>query len=216
MIVDDELNVGIYVKKSLEKFEDDFIVDYFRASDDALNSFFEKEYDILIFDLLMPKINGFELAEIIREKNTFVPIVFYTSQTNRKDKLRALSAPIYADGYVSKSINSIELLVHQIRSIFWKNEARVMGNQIDIIKKIGASIGHEASQSLTAIKGYSEILKKKLNNLENVDTDKFFKFLDTIKQSANDIADLVENVKNIKKISLKDIGNGDKIIDFKK
>lgn len=213
MIVDDELSIGMYVKKSLEKNEPGFTVTHFTSSLDAYEKLKNNLYDLIITDLKMPEMDGFALAEKIRQLKEFerIPIVIYSSVTESKDRLKALSAPIYADGFISKGEGSMDFLVHQIRSIFWRNEAKEMTEKVEVAQELGKSMGHVAFQSLNAILGYTEILQKNIND-NKFDKDKFNRFLSTIKRSATDIKTLVNNVKNLKTIEMVDIGEGDRII----
>jgi len=213
MIVDDELSIGMYVKKSLEKNEPGFKVTHFTSPTEAFDTLKDHRYDLIITDLKMPEMDGFDLAEKIRSLKEFerIPIVIYSSVTENNDRLRALSAPIYADGFISKGEGSMDFLVHQIRSIFWRNEAKEMTEKVKIAQELGKSMGHVASQSLNAILGYTDILQKNIND-NKFDKDKFNRFLSTIKHSATDIKNLVNNVRNLQTIEMVDIGSGDSII----
>jgi len=213
LIADDELSIGRYVKKSLEKNEPAFQADHFVSPREAWQVCSETRYDLFILDLVMPDMNGFELAEKIRTlpqyRNT--PIVIYSSVTKTDDRIRAVSAPILADGFITKTDDSMDFLVHQIRSIFWRREAADMSEKIQLAQQIGRSIGHEASHSLSAILGYTEILRLSMNG-NNFDPEKFNRFLQTIKTGALEIKRLVDYLKNLQTIEEIDIGAGDKII----
>jgi len=216
MIVDDELPIGVYVKKSLEKNEDSFDITYINNPLDAAEIALQTHFDLAIIDLKMPQMNGLELSSLIREKsavNKNIHIVIYSSVTDTNVKLKALGPPVYADGFIHKGEDSIDFLVHQIRSIFWRGEAKMMEEKVKTAQLLGKSIGHVASQSLSVILGYSEIIEKSIKE-DKFDRDKFIKFLKTIKNSAKNINSLVENIKTIKEIKEVDIGNGGRIIDI--
>ncbi len=210
LIVDDEFAIGTYVKRFLEKIENKFTVEYINDPIKALDFVKSHRVDLLIVDLVMPLMNGFELAEKVRNKKKQVPIVIYSSVTSNEDRIRALNAPIFADAFVSKSDDSLELLAYQIRSVFWRREALVITDKLKTVNKIGFSIDHYVSQSLTAIIGYSDILKKNLEE-EKIDKDKFYKFLEIIKKSADKIDSVLKDVENLKEIEMVDIGNDDTI-----
>ena len=213
LLVDDELAIGKYVKKTFEKNEDKFEIDYFSNPEEALEKLKENIYDLFIVDLIMPQMSGFELAEEIRKIKSYsqVPLVIYSSVTSSKDRVRAISEPIYAEGFISKGDDSIDLLVHQIRSIFWRREALDMEQKTSHAQELGKSIGHVAGQSLTVINGYAEILEKSLN-AGKLDKEQFTRFVHTIKDNANKIKEILEYVKKLDKIEMIDIGAGDKII----
>jgi len=213
LIADDEMSIGRYVKKSLEKNEPAFQAVHFVSPLEAWNNLCQTKYDLFILDLVMPDMTGFELAEKIRSLPQYqrTPVVIYSSVTKTEDRIRAVSEPIFADGFITKTDDSMDFLVHQIRSIFWRKEASEMSDRVELAQKIGKSIGHEASQSLSAILGYTEILRININD-DNFDKEKLNRFLETIKKSANEIKTLVEYLKKLQTIEEIDIGAGDSII----
>jgi DNA-binding response OmpR family regulator len=79
-----------------------------------LESYKKASYDLCIFDVMMPKKDGFTLAREIREKDREMPIVFLTAKTMKDDVLEGFR--IGADDYISKPFNSEELLfrIHAI------------------------------------------------------------------------------------------------------
>lgn len=75
----------------------------------ALESFKNELFDICIFDIMMPKIDGFELAEKIRKTNTDIPIIFLSAKTLKEDRLKGLR--LGADDYLVKPFSIEELLL---------------------------------------------------------------------------------------------------------
>ena len=72
------------------------------------------QYDLCIFDVMMPKKDGFSLAKDIREKDSDMPIIFLTAKTMKEDVLKGFK--IGADDYISKPFVSEELL-YRIQAI---------------------------------------------------------------------------------------------------
>lgn len=216
LIVDDEIPIGRYVKKSLEQNEEFFEVTHYSNPLKALKAVKEKTFDLLIIDLMMPEMDGFDLSAEFRKLPSYkkTPIVIYSSMTRQEDRIKAMSAPIFAEGYISKDDDSIDFLTHQIRSIFWRKEASLMNEQVDFARKLGESIGHEASQSLLAISGYQEIIKIALAK-ENYDKKKIIEYLEKIGISINELKSIIDYLKNLNDIEIKDIGAGDLIIKVK-
>ena len=75
----------------------------------ALETFKNQAFDICIFDIMMPKVDGFELAEKIRKSNTDVPIIFLSAKTLKEDRLKGLR--LGADDYLVKPFSIEELLL---------------------------------------------------------------------------------------------------------
>ncbi len=215
LIVDDEITIGTYVKRFLEKIEKQVKVEYISDPVKALDFVKSHHVDLVIVDLVMPRMNGFVLSEEIRKKNKELAIIIYSSATSNEDRIRAFNAPIFATGFVSKSDDSLELLVHKIRSIFWRREALMVNTKLEAINRIGCSIDHYASQSLTAIMGYSDILQKSLDEGQ-IDKEKFQKFVGIIKEGADKINNILQDVKNLNKLETVDIGNNDTIYKVSK
>lgn len=216
MIVDDEIPIGRYVKKSLEQNEKYFTVTHYSNPLKALAGANEKKFNLLILDLMMPEMDGFDLATEFRKLPAYskTPIVIYSSMTRPEDRVRALGAPIFAEGYISKDDDSIDFLTHQIRSIFWRKEANEMSEKIVFARKLGHSIGHEASQALMAASGYQEILQLNLQK-DILDKEKLMNYSQNIKKSINELKSIINYLKHLEKIELINIGAGDSIFKVK-
>lgn len=92
------------------------------CSDGALciEKFQKKNFDICIFDIMMPKMDGFELAEAIRKVNSDIPIIFLSAKTLKEDRIKGLR--LGADDYLVKPF-SIEELVLKIE-VFLKRSQK--------------------------------------------------------------------------------------------
>lgn len=75
----------------------------------ALNTFKGEAFDICVFDIMMPKMDGFELATAIRKTNTDIPIIFLSAKTLKEDRIKGLR--IGADDYLVKPFSIEELLL---------------------------------------------------------------------------------------------------------
>ncbi len=113
LVVDDEPDVTYTIKKILEDngFE---VVDTFTDSILALDSYKANFYDLVILDILMPKLDGFQLYIKIREKDPKVKICFLTAITTfnedfRKTRLE-LGKTINEDYFIQKPVKMEDLL----------------------------------------------------------------------------------------------------------
>lgn len=107
LLVEDDQNFGDVLKSYLEMH--DFDVTLATDGDAGLASYQEDEYDLCIFDVMMPKRDGFSLAREIRENDEQMPIIFLTAKNLKEDVLEGFK--IGADDYISKPFNSEELLL---------------------------------------------------------------------------------------------------------
>ena len=107
LLVEDDVNLNDLVKTILER--NGFLVSNFYSAKDALRSMENKAYDLIISDIMMPNIDGFELAKAIRENDKNIPILFMTAKGEFEDKLRSYS--IGVDDYMVKPIDIKELVL---------------------------------------------------------------------------------------------------------
>lgn len=107
MLVEDEESLAVGLQFNLE--EEGYEVSHARDGREALE-FYEKEnYDLIILDVMLPYVNGFEVAEQIRKKNPQLPILMLTARTRKEDKIHGLE--LGADDYMTKPFHLDELLL---------------------------------------------------------------------------------------------------------
>ena len=114
LLVEDEIDLGNVVKQYLEIM--DFEVDWKLNGKLALEHFIlhKNKYDILLIDVSMPEMDGFELASHILKINKRTPFLFLTARNEKKDRLHGLK--IGADDYISKPFD-VDELVLRIKNI---------------------------------------------------------------------------------------------------
>lgn len=106
LLVEDDQNFGDVLRSYLEMHDYDVLL----ATDGVagFQSYKRGKFDLCIFDVMMPKKDGFTLAKEIREKDKAVPIIFLTAKSMKDDVINGFR--IGADDYISKPFNSEELL----------------------------------------------------------------------------------------------------------
>jgi two-component system, OmpR family, response regulator len=106
LLVEDDQNFGDVLRSYLEMNEYNVTL----ATDGVagLESFRKDSFDLCIFDVMMPRKDGFTLAKEVRERNQDVPIIFLTAKTMKDDVLQGFK--LGADDYIPKPFNSEELL----------------------------------------------------------------------------------------------------------
>lgn len=104
LVVDDEKLIVKGIRFSLE--QDGMEVDCAYDGEEAVNMAKEKEYDIVLLDVMLPKLTGFEVCQQIREFST-MPIVMLTAKGDDMDKILGLEYG--ADDYITKPFNILEV-----------------------------------------------------------------------------------------------------------
>jgi DNA-binding response OmpR family regulator len=106
-LCEDDENLGMLLKEYLQV--KDFIVDLFPDGEAGAKNFPREKYDLCILDVMMPKKDGFALAQEIRAADTDIPVIFLTAKTLKEDVLEGFK--IGADDYISKPFSMEELLL---------------------------------------------------------------------------------------------------------
>lgn len=119
LLVEDDQNFGDVLKSYLEMH--DYEVSLATDGVQGLENYKKGQFDLCIFDVMMPKKDGFTLAKEIREKDTEMPIIFLTAKTMKEDVLKGFK--IGADDYISKPFNSEELL-YRIQAILKRSQQK--------------------------------------------------------------------------------------------
>jgi DNA-binding response OmpR family regulator len=108
LYAEDDETIAFLTKDHLESYYD---VHHFPDGESALHAFPKGDFDLCILDIMMPKMDGFELAEAIRAKDQEVPILFLSAKTLKEDRIRGLK--IGADDYLVKPFSIEELMRHR-------------------------------------------------------------------------------------------------------
>jgi DNA-binding response OmpR family regulator len=107
LYTEDDETLAFLTKDNLE--QNNYEVIHCRDGKSGLEAFKEEDFDICIFDIMMPKMDGFELATEIRKSNTDIPIIFLSAKTLKEDRLKGLR--LGADDYLVKPFSIEELLL---------------------------------------------------------------------------------------------------------
>jgi len=113
LLVDDEQDIALAFKISLEN--NGFTVDAFNDAEEALSNFEAGFYDLLLIDIKMPKMNGFELYREIEKIDNKPKICFITAFEVYYKSLRELFPTVKVDCYIKKPITTDDL-VQRIKS----------------------------------------------------------------------------------------------------
>jgi DNA-binding response OmpR family regulator len=116
LLVEDDMNLGFVVQDALRM--EGFRVHLSKDGKEGLLQFNKEEYDLCLLDVMMPKKDGFSLAEDIRKTNVEVPIVFLTARGMSEDRIKGFK--LGADDYITKPFSSEELIL-RIKAILKRN-----------------------------------------------------------------------------------------------
>jgi DNA-binding response OmpR family regulator len=107
LLVEDEENLAIGLQYNLT--EEGYIVELAKDGREALKLFETKKVDLIVLDIMIPYIDGFEIARRVRKKDPQMPILMLTARTTREDKVKGLE--LGADDYITKPFHLEELLL---------------------------------------------------------------------------------------------------------
>ncbi len=167
LLAEDDVNLGSLLEQYLNA--KNYATDLYTDGDKAYNGFISKDYDLCILDVMMPKKDGFELAQDIKSVKSQIPIIFLTAKALKEDVLEGLK--IGADDYITKPFNMEELLL-RIEAILRRSGNKThdktefeVGKFVFDTNKQTLSMGDTATKLTTK---ESELLKLLCENMNSV------------------------------------------------
>ena len=112
LIVEDEHKTGEYLRQGLG--EAGFVVDLARDGTDGLHHALQESYDLVILDVMLPGMNGWQVLQGIRKRGLQMPVLFLTARDQVEDRVKGLE--LGADDYLVKPFSFAELLA-RVRTI---------------------------------------------------------------------------------------------------
>ena len=106
LFVEDDDNLGIVVKDFLEISGFDVVLS--KDGDTAISDFKKDSFDLCLLDIMLPKKDGFTVANEIKNINNEIPFIFLTAKSLKEDKIRGFR--IGADDYITKPFSTEELV----------------------------------------------------------------------------------------------------------
>lgn len=121
LIVEDDISLGFLLMEFLEA--EGYLVKLCRDGETGWQSFKKNQYDLCILDVMMPKLDGFNLARRLRQADPNIPFIFLTARSLKGDKLEGFS--IGAEDYITKPFDEEELLC-RIQVILRRNNSKAI------------------------------------------------------------------------------------------
>jgi len=144
LLAEDDPNLGMVLKTYLtaKGFEVHLTVN----GEDAFQSFIKNNYDICLFDIMMPLKDGYALAREIRAHDKKIPILFTTAKSMQQDVLEGFESG--ADDYITKPFSMEELLV-RMKAIIRRVHPEILGENAQDLFTIGKYTFEYTRQLLT-------------------------------------------------------------------
>ena len=126
LLVEDERTLSGIVRDALETM--DFSVELAYDGSEGLHRFFENRPDILVVDVMMPKMSGFDMVKAIRQSDKETPILFLTAKTTVDDVVTGFN--LGADDYLKKPFAIPELVV-RMKNLLGRSVGRALDQEKD-------------------------------------------------------------------------------------
>lgn len=212
LVVEDNEHTRMLTEARLRKFYNVVTAENGR---EALDIFYERQIDLIVADIMMPVMDGYELVKNLRDNNEDVPVLFLTAKSTFEDKRQGFELGI--DDYVTKPIDYEELLL-RIKALLRRanisnkmkitigtftmdeNDYSVISNntQIELTKK--------EFELLFKLLSYPNKVMTKMQLLEDIWGYDSNSSEDTIKTHINKIRNKLKDVKEFEIISVKGLG----------
>lgn len=158
LLCEDDTNLGMVLKNYLELNDYEVVLE--RDGRLGFAAFQREKFDICLLDVMMPNVDGFTLAEDIRDIDPDVPLFFLSAKTMKDDIINGYK--LGADDYITKPFDS-DVLLMKIMAILKRNEEEVRISE-NIVFDLGSYHFNPKLRELI-IDGRTQILSPKENDL---------------------------------------------------
>ncbi|MDO4691078.1 MAG: response regulator transcription factor [Fusobacterium sp.] len=165
LVVEDEKDLNSVITRHLKK--NNFSVDSVFNGEDALDYLNYENYDLVILDIMMPKISGYEVVETLRANQNDTPVLMLTAKDSIDNKVKGLD--LGADDYLVKPFDFNELLA-RIRAIIRRKYGNI-SNQIiidDLVLDISKKTVKRAEQEIELTGKEYEVLEYLMQNKNHI------------------------------------------------
>jgi two-component system copper resistance phosphate regulon response regulator CusR len=137
LIIEDEPKTGEYLRQGLT--EAGFVTDLARNGADGLHLALNGAFDLVVLDVMLPEIDGWEVLHSLRSRGLGMPVLFLTARDQVEDRIRGLE--LGADDYLVKPFSFAELLA-RVRNILRRGRTgpesttlRVADLELDLLRR---------------------------------------------------------------------------------
>lgn len=107
LLVEDEKTLAMIIKETLE--EQGFIIEIAPNGEEGLHAFFSQKPDVIVADVMMPRMDGFEMIQHIRKTDKQIPVLFLTARSSINDVVQGFE--LGANDYLKKPFAMKELII---------------------------------------------------------------------------------------------------------
>jgi two-component system copper resistance phosphate regulon response regulator CusR len=140
LLVEDEPQVARFIGKGLR--EQAFAVDVAEDGEQALFQAETNDYDVMILDIMLPKMDGFDVCRRLRERGVKAPILMLTARDGLEDQIEGLN--VGADDYLAKPFD-FRVLLARLRALL-RRATQVRPNVIEVSDLVLNTLNHTASR----------------------------------------------------------------------
>jgi two-component system copper resistance phosphate regulon response regulator CusR len=127
LIVEDEYKIGSYLKQGLS--EAGYVVDYVATGMDGYHQAMTCAYDLILLDVMLPEIDGWQILTSLRERGNTTPVLFLTARDSVEDRVKGLE--LGADDYLIKPFAFSELLA-RVKTLLRRSGPAVVSTELHV------------------------------------------------------------------------------------
>lgn len=127
LIVEDETKTGEYLRQGLR--EAGYAVDLARTGTDGLHLGLEGDHDVIVLDVMLPGLNGWQVLQALRQHGRDTPVLFLTARDQVDDRVKGLE--LGADDYLVKPFSFAELLA-RVRTILRRGRTAMEASSLKV------------------------------------------------------------------------------------
>lgn len=191
LVIEDEKNIRNRIVDTLELSEEPYKVFAAQHGREGLETARRELPDLIISDVMMPEMDGYEVLKALRteEQTMTIPFIFLSAKADVAHIREGMN--LGADDYLPKPFSIDELLrVVSTRLLRQETQERRSQQELDSVRlRIASSLPHEFRTPLSGLIGFSEMLR----SYKNLDDETIMMMLDQIRSNAERLQRLVEN-----------------------